>query len=1197
MWEFAFFSAMLISEEPIDEDGIIEVSADRAAASPIILYSAIHTGDSAPTTVYRAEWSVIGDGFIIPPVQNNTEGIFSSGLQLPTAAGSDAIAKVSFGTSNPQSIYSAKYKVVPGEPDVIEVTQSGVTGIGGLASVMLDITVKDAYGNLVADGTQLEVLAPDMEINGNLLTIDGQAHIAVKGINSAGTKSVEITANQVRVTEPVEVADIDVIIDLDSEIEVGTLADVHVSVSSSYSDLTGLPVRISSFRGDVTEKEQFVSGGVVTTQLNVGDFRGDGKLFVLIGGTIYEEAFSVIEPAGEPRLLDPVVISDVSSPGSFSAGGREFQYTNNTYLVVNGTPGETVDVSLMDYLDPPFVPSLEFSMKHAPQSGVVSDFRRGREGAATNITYNSAKTTATTRGAYQFGDSSHIVVEDNTGLVKQGQVGFTIQFNAETTSGTLLEYSAAGLTLRFSGDSLTLTQSTDSGDEILSTSSLSTGQWYRVGAHSLNGELILQVDEDVFTTTLSGTPVSESSGDAVIIGNSYTGFISEVALYDWDEESALHFANGQLTQSATVQSDGQAMVSIQTNPAAAIAAREERQRRLTPDDYNFFIQSAYAATADDCHNFVVDDIKTYSAAEAFLKFVLECKIQERIDKAKVKVTQAGNTFDQYIAFMEFAVYQLTYVQMYATTKVVGFLPDCANGAVMGNADTGAGAVCDLVSSLFVIGDIRDFVLHSYYLYDDESLDEDQRRFDKPTYVFATLGLLTTLAEASGVGVVLDAALAGCKVSAKMMRGSEVMKNLADFVDEALLDVPISQMDDAAKTVLPLMQIVAMVGFYGEDLKDFVVAAVRNKEDFNAWKDYLYFFVNHPDYAEEITANPPFLLRFFITDAYAAISDDLVDILTTRPIQDFIKILEDVNKIGSKVRSDQTLIGRAFTRALKELEELDRLNLGPEEIRAILHKAPTIKATLLLYHLGGESNDLLKALRRFPCTPSKCGMGESMEAFMGNIADIADLIDTGKLTETATTNLKEVFGQLGQLVKKQGSELEGQPNLNLSRGAVGVITMLRRLADEGKVIDDFEVSEIIHDVAGNKFAGRVMDIKTTDGTLYEIKGWKTYDLAILRLLGGEDKKGFLSTQMLSDLVKRSLDPSDTRIWRFSDEVLEAQKPQIIDAILDKFENDPELLRDFARPLGIYKKEELAALIKIKNNGRSEVENLLHQLMGI
>jgi hypothetical protein len=81
------------------------------------------------------------------------------------------------------------------------------------------------------------------------------------------------------------------------------------------------------------------------------------------------------------------------------------------------------------------------------------------------------------------------------------------------------------------------------------------------------------------------------------------------------------------------------------------------------------------------------------------------------------------------------------------------------------------------------------------------------------------------------------------------------------------------------------------------------------------------------------------------------------------------------------------------------------------------------------------------------------------------------------------------------------------------------------------------------------------------------------------------------------VKRALDPSDTRVWIFSDEALEARKPEIVDAILEKFENDSKLLADFAKPLGFKEIEDIAALIEEAQDGSSQIKKLLNKLMGI
>src|SRR5690606_16337040 len=137
----------------------------------------------------------------------------------------------------------------------------------------------------------------------------------------------------------------------------------------------------------------------------------------------------------------------------------------------------------------------------------------------------------------------------------------------------------------------------------------------------------------------------------------------------------------------------------------------------------------------------------------------------------------------------------------------------------------------------------------------------------------------------------------------------------------------------------------------------------------------------------------------------------------------------VSKNGAKLRGDQTQIGKAFTNAIAELKRLDEVGGSPSaaDIAAILHKAPTVKAFLLLDHVGGET--ALKAMRVFPCVPSNCPI-KTMEKFMEDIANIGDLVDTGKITNGALEQMKKVFASLGHV-----NSTDGKVNLNMARGAV------------------------------------------------------------------------------------------------------------------------------------------------------------------
>ncbi len=59
-----------------------------------------------------------------------------------------------------------------------------------------------------------------------------------------------------------------------------------------------------------------------------------------------------------------------------------------------------------------------------------------------------------------------------------------------------------------------------------------------------------------------------------------------------------------------------------------------------------------------------------------------------------------------------------------------------------------------------------------------------------------------------------------------------------------------------------------------------------------------------------------------------------------------------------------------------------------------------------------------------------------------------------------------------------------------------------------MISDFEVEEVILDAYGNRLANRRMDIKTADGTLFEVKGWRNRERSLEYLLGKVEDEGGL-----------------------------------------------------------------------------------------
>ena len=1177
LWEHAFHLTA-IYPEALGVGEFIEISADEVAKGALPIYASVLTAKPSDEELYRVQWRVEGNGSLTRAIEANTDGAFGTGLFLSTKKDDKALVRAIIDDGGPGGIKTAAYYVTAGLASDIQIEANGKTVIGGLGAIQITATIKDAFGNLVEDGTLVQVDAPDMTVEGNLTTVDGQVNFDLIGRSVSGEKLLKIIVDNAEKTHSVNVEDIDINIAVASEIQTGTRnATVNVTFSSDYGDLSGLEVSLANHRGQLYQKDFVLDASQqASTSLNVGDFRGEGKIFAYVGEKIVERPFNVVEPADSPYILDTVIVADQAGAGSFSAGGLEVQYTNQTTIMVPGTAGETVDLSLWDYLSPALIPTLQFSMTREPINGVVLDSKRGHQGQASNINYISVST-PTGVGAYDFSQSGELSVGEEQGLVKQGNAGFVVRFQARDIGGVLVDYKAAGLLLELNSGKLQLSLATDQGLVTLESDNINLDEWYEVGAHVVGGELILQVNDVIQRAAVAGQIITGTGYYAVKIGNQYDGVIAGVSLYDWSEEKLVSFANDEQEVQAPVQNDGFARVAIQSRPAAFVAARMEREQRLLArqqqqNPLGFILSPAYAAMPADCRQFTPDDSSIFSYGEAYFKFLAECRIQEQIEKAAIKVTTADGKYSRGLALMELATLQLVYHHTFVQGTVIGALPDCARGVVLGDATSGAAMVCDLATSLLLIGDIRDFVLHGTYYFID---GEEDQRFNKPVFVFATLGILTTLAEFTGAGVVLDAAIAGCKSAAKVLTGSKVMMHLADDIDEVVLSKPFTEMPGAAVRYLNVMQVISLAAFYGGDVATFVTKSIDDPEDLRVWIDYLELYVAR--YSDEVAYNEsaPQWLGLFMEPAYAAIADDIAEKLLTKGMPQFMQMLRDVIEQGTKLRSDQTKIGKAFTGALAELKHLESTGSSPvaADIVAIMHKTPTVKAMLLLNHVGGET--AVKALRVFPCVPNNCPM-QSMEKFMEDLANIADLVDEGKITEDALKGMDKVFASLGHV--KVG-DIEGPANLNMARGAVGVIASLKRITNT-RTIDGFEVPEIINDAGGKELAKRIMDIRTTDGMLFEIKGWRYKDRSLEYLLGKADDEGGriagkISAQLFNDIVAKALNPNDKRVWVFADDAMEALKPEFVEEIVEKILSDNQLMQRFSRKLG---KNDVAQLEK-------------------
>jgi hypothetical protein len=332
----------------------------------------------------------------------------------------------------------------------------------------------------------------------------------------------------------------------------------------------------------------------------------------------------------------------------------------------------------------------------------------------------------------------------------------------------------------------------------------------------------------------------------------------------------------------------------------------------------------------------------------------------------VSVQTAQGKTERIVAIMNLYSYQTIYYHLVVSGKVIGYVPQCLDGAVTGDSTSGAAITCDLVTSVFLIGDIRDFAIHSYHLYGDaEDCVGKECKFNLPTYVFSITGIGLSVAGVFTGGVLLvpDAVIAVLKVVSKQNVGAKPLMYLAKYIDDVVLPAPVSQWAQKMEVILPVAQVVGVGYWFGDDIvgagktfKDFLTEAIQTPEDFTAWVNYLQRVIS-ADATAAIVADKAetqiakVMMSWLVATAHAATSDAINKILSADVVK-FRQVIEAVAEVKIPGKGPKSQIGQSFTQALKELDELAAAD-GTSDIAKIIDKSPTVKAFALVYHVAEE----------------------------------------------------------------------------------------------------------------------------------------------------------------------------------------------------------------------------------------------------
>ncbi|SIP86939.1 hypothetical protein SAMN05878282_1014 [Aquipseudomonas alcaligenes] len=1163
LWEFAF-NKLYMFPEPTPDVPIVELSADDAGA---VTYSATYS--SLPDAPASMRWEAISDGAVKfePPSQMSASGSFATKASLPTTASSQVQVYAVDLSNTKNKFFSLVYEIVPGAAHSVTATQTGKTAITGHGEVVVEVEARDRFNNLVRDGTAVNVEAQDLEVEGDLETKNGRTTLKVKGGFSAGTQDLIISVGEVRRVVPIQVHDISLNIVFPSTVEIGQTVPLKVTASSSYGSLQGLVIDVSGVRASLGERlRPLGSDNSVTAEVYVGNFIGEGRIFVTVADKIERKNFEVID-SSPVQLLDRVIVSGVTGKGAVDIQGRRYEYTSQTAVVVTGAPGEEVSASLIDYLEPPLLPELRYSFQERPVSGATQDEIIGVPAAVYDVERVFDRFQKFNY-AYSLRPDSKIDI-DYERLEGIQSVGLVFNFKADG-AGDIVDYRPANLKIRMSSSSrIEVTRSVDDLQQSVSAP-VSSGAWARVGVHLINGQLVLQVGESVYRSS-EIIPVAGVSDKEILLGGGAKVLVSDFAVYDWNSSKVSSFEGGQLEASTVIGPSGKAVIRMSaasTNLFAGITQRRLEYWKAKGQGAGY-LPVAYAA-ADNCTPIDPSTINDFGSAmgagEAYARFVADCAILPKMKEALVTIHTEKSTFKRAVAVVELGALTAIYTQSKFVELSMVLGPQCLKGAITGDVENVGSAVCDIITSFFLIGDLRDFALHSKYMY----WDNDMQKFDYPTYVFSGLGIAADLASLAGVGIPVNLGLAGAKTGAKVMKGP-FMTALAKYLDKEM-GGDLTNMDKilpAMKKALPLLQITAAVMLYKDDVAE-LYQAIRGitPEQLTGMMNYARYALAQAGVSSLVWVDD----SGYLHQAYAIDKAALLDLLggsakggaaIKKLIDAMDTALEKTAGSGNKDR-----IARLFRDSLdkfgKNIDELSN-----DELIQIVSEEKFLTALIVSMDIAEKAKrsgqDVIDSIRRFHCIPSKCGWSGS------TILDFFSLFEKVVTTHKDKFHNDEALGSLSEMLRDMGNAGDVGKGLNKAKGATEAFIQMVKMMDEGwtlvraegRFIDDPNVSHV-HDlvmVKDGKY--KYIEVKNwyqaPDGTPLAVYLWSS-------MKGAADAKDGKAGQLYVDLARafsKKADDLDVQ-WTFGNRSGDPAK--IVADLIDKAKSDPQRLRPILKASG-------------------------------
>lgn len=586
------------------DDPTIELFADLP-----LLYDEIGEGEVDVT------WHVSGpEGKLESPVTMSTFGSFGNLLTMKPKAGNQYQVEAEV-TRSTNPFYKPGYKrifgpftVLPGPTAQIKLSsQQSSLVADNHDTIEVQAELKDAFGNLVQDGTSVEWdYSDDLvmdEGHSALLTKDGIAKAVFRAGSYVG--DVTITARAGGVDGQMQTIKVSDQIDLKTKLVNVTIspsvveldADMHqqaVFTVNAPQATDGAEVDWITTTGQIVSKTP-IQGGVATLTLQASSVASDGLVIAKIAGATAQAAVKQRSRHVSGRLEYAAIVGNRLADGYVNIEQRigadeSFRYVTQTKLLLSGQASEQMELSLGSPLEPNAEPLANFPLQRRLDGKILALDGNHYADVYGGVAFPNDYLQLNGESYLQIPQSADLSLANDLAV----SLNFAIDADAELASGepdTPSSESETGKQILFrqgkanafsyqlalihtAQDTYQLEASFTGADGVQTLThpyTLQSGKHYSAGIRVNKGQLALQLAGEL---SGSGDRIvyGELSGDLrniasdIVVGRGFRGQLGQLKFTSEAADRLLStFEDGSQRKKVTAGSDGQAAIAIRAS--------------------------------------------------------------------------------------------------------------------------------------------------------------------------------------------------------------------------------------------------------------------------------------------------------------------------------------------------------------------------------------------------------------------------------------------------------------------------------------------------------------------------------------------------------------------------------------------------------------------------------------------------------